>query len=128
MSITRADQRGSARTQRRMVTAQVSPLGRLGSWSYRNRRLVAMAWIVVLLIISLAGRFAGSAFKDNLNGGTSTPSQQAATFLQRSFPGQAGDTAQVVFQTTGPVTAAAARDRITGTLAGLARRRSTPPG
>jgi len=102
------------------VAAQVSPLGRLGSWSYRNRRLVTIAWIVVLIAISLAGRLAGSAFKDNLNGGTSTPSQQAATFLQRNFPSQAGDTAQVVFQATGPVTAAAARDRITGTLAGLA--------
>ena len=89
-------------------------------WSYRNRRLVAITWIVVLIAISLAGRLAGSAFKDNLNGGTSTPSQQAATFLQRNFPSQAGDTAQVVFQTTGPVSAAAAQDRITGTLAGLA--------
>lgn len=120
MSTIRADQRGSARTLRPLVPAQASPLGRLGSWSYRNRRLVAIAWIVVLIAISLAGRLAGSAFKDNLNGGTSTPSQQAATFLQRNFPSQAGDTAQVVFQTTGPVSAAAARDRITGTLAGLA--------
>ena len=91
------------------------------AWSYRHRRLVAVAWIVVLVVISLAGRLAGSAFKDDLNGGTSTPSQQAAAFLQHNFPSQAGDTAQVVFQTTGPVTATAARDRITGTLAGLAR-------
>jgi len=42
-------------------------------------------------------------------------------FLQRNFPSQAGDAAQVVFKTSGPVTAAAARDRITGMLAGLAR-------
>jgi len=55
MSVTRADQRGSARTRRPLVAAQVSPLGRLGSWSYRNRRLVAIAWIVVLIAISLAG-------------------------------------------------------------------------
>jgi uncharacterized membrane protein YdfJ with MMPL/SSD domain len=39
MSMTRADQRGSAPARRPLVTAQVSPLGRLGSWSYRNRRL-----------------------------------------------------------------------------------------
>jgi RND superfamily putative drug exporter len=103
------------------VAAQVSPLGKLGAWSYRNRRLVAIAWVVVLVVISLAGRLAGSQFKDDLNGGTSTPSQQAAAFLQRNFPSQAGDTAQVVFQTAGPVTADAARDRVTGTLAGLAR-------
>ena len=56
MSVTRADQRGSARTLRPLVPAQGSPLGRLGSWSYRNRRLVAIAWIVVLIAISLAGR------------------------------------------------------------------------
>ena len=56
MSVTRADQRGSARTLRPLVPAQASPLGRLGSWSYRNRRLVAIAWIVVLIAISLAGR------------------------------------------------------------------------
>ena len=74
MSMTRADQRGSARTRRPLVAAQVSPLGRLGSWSYRHRRLVAAAWIVVLVVISLAGRLAGSQFKDDLNGGTSTPS------------------------------------------------------
>ncbi len=117
MSVTRADQRGSAGP---LVAAQVSPLGRLGSWSYRHRRLVAVAWVVVLVVISLAGRLAGSQFKDDLNGGTSTPSQQAAAFLQRNFPGQAGDTVQVVFQTAGPVTASAARDRITGALAGLA--------
>jgi len=118
MSVTRVDQRGPTRP---LVAAQVSPLGKLGAWSYRNRRLVAVAWVVVLVVISLAGRLAGSQFKDDLNGGTSTPSQQAAAFLQRNFPSQAGDTAQVVFQTAGPVTAAAARDRITGTLAGLAR-------
>ena len=106
---------------RPLVAAPASPLGRLGSWSYRHRRLVAVAWVVALVVISLAGRLAGSQFKDNLNGGTATPSQQAAAFLQRSFPSQAGDVAQVVFQTRAPVTSAAARDRITAALAGVAR-------
>jgi putative drug exporter of the RND superfamily len=115
MSMTRAPSR------KPLMAAPVSPLGRLGSWSYRHRRLVAVGWVTALIVISLAGRLAGSAFKDNLNGGTSTPSQQAASFLQRNFPSQAGDVAQVVFQTGGPVTSAAARDRITGTLDGLAR-------
>jgi RND superfamily putative drug exporter len=99
----------------------VSPLGALGLWSYRHRRLVAVAWVLVLVVVSLAGRLAGSAFKDNLNGGTSTPSQQAGAFLQREFPSQAGDVAQVVFQTSAPVTSAGAEVRITRTLAGLAR-------
>jgi RND superfamily putative drug exporter len=120
MSVTRADRRTPARPPQ---DAPASPLGRLGSWSYRHRRLVAAAWVAVLVVISLAGRLAGSQFKNNLNGGTSTPSQQAAAFLQRSFPGQAGDVAQVVFETRGPVTAAAARDRIAGALASVARGR-----
>src|SRR6516165_6820684 len=127
MSMTRAGRHGpvpsgrSRGSRRPLVAAQVSPLGKLGAWSYRNRRLVAIAWVVVLVVISLAGGVAGSQFKDDLNGGTSTPPQQAAAFLQRNSPSQAGDTAQVVFQTAGPVTADAARDRVTGTLAGLAR-------
>jgi len=118
MSMTRVAARESARP---LVAAPASPLGRLGSWSYRHRRLVVVAWVVALVAISMAGRLAGSQFKDNLNGGTVTPSQQAAAFLQRSFPSQAGDVAQVVFQTRAPVTSAAARDRITAALAGVAR-------
>ena len=113
--MTRAPSRDS------LLAAPVSALGRLGSWGYRHRRLVTVAWVVVLVVISLGGRLAGSAFTDSLNGGTSTPSQQAASFLQHNFPGQAGDVAQVVFQTSGAVTSPAARDRITGTLGGLAR-------
>jgi uncharacterized membrane protein YdfJ with MMPL/SSD domain len=89
MSMTRAP------SVKPLTAAPVSSLGRLGSWSYRHRRLVTVAWVAILVVISLGGRLAGSAFKDNLNGGTSTPSQQAASFLQRSFPGQAGDVAQV---------------------------------
>ena len=115
MSMTRAP------SQQSLVTAQISLLGKLGSWSYRHRRLVTVTWVMVLVAISLVGRLAGSAFKDNLNGGTSTPSQQAASFLQRNFPGQAGDVAQVVFQTDRTVSSPAARDRITGTLGVLAR-------
>ena len=104
----------SATGGRPLVAAPASPLGRLGSWSYRHRRLVAVAWVVALVAISLAGRLAGSQFKDNLNGGTATPSQQAAAFLQRNFPSQAGDVAQVVFQAREPVTSAGARDRPRG--------------
>jgi putative drug exporter of the RND superfamily len=115
MSVTRAPSREL------LMATQASSLGRLGAWSYRHRRLVVAAWVTALIVISLAGRLAGSAFKDNLNGGTSTPSQQAAAFLQHNFPSQSGDVAQVVFGVRAPVTSAAARDRITSTLDGLAR-------
>jgi putative drug exporter of the RND superfamily len=113
--------RVAPRPARPLVAAPVSPLGRLGSWSYRHRRLVTVGWVVALVVISLAGRLAGSRFSDSLTGGTATPSQQAAAFLQRSFPSQAGDVAQVVFQTREPVTSAVARERITDALAGVNR-------
>jgi RND superfamily putative drug exporter len=64
----------------------VSPLGRLGSWSYRHRRMVAAVWLLILVLVSVAGRAAGSRFKDDLNTGTATQSQQAAAFLQARFP------------------------------------------
>jgi RND superfamily putative drug exporter len=124
MSLTHAAQPGSASPPwppDALTTGPVSPLGKLGSWSYRRRRLVAIAWVLALVVVSLAGRLAGSQFKDNLNGGTSTPSQQAAAFLQREFSSQAGDVAQVVFRTAGPITSAAAQDRITAAMTGLAR-------
>ena len=97
-----------------------SPLGRLGSWSYRHRRLVAAVWLLVLVLLSVAGRAAGSQFKDDLNAGSDTQSQQAAALLRTQFPGQAGDVAQVVFQTRAPVTSASVRSQIIRTLGGLA--------
>ena len=48
------------------------------------------------LAVIAAGRSAGQQFKDNLNDGSATQSQQAASFLQGHFPSQAGDVAQVV--------------------------------
>ena len=55
-----------------MVPAPASLLGRLGSWSYRHRRLVAAGWLVALVLVTLAGRSAGAEFKDNLNAGSGT--------------------------------------------------------
>jgi RND superfamily putative drug exporter len=116
MTVTRTTPTGSRGA---MVPAPASPLGRLGSWSYRHRRMVAVAWLLTLVVVTLAGRSAGSQFKDDLNGG-STQSQQAASFLQGRFPSQAGDVAEVVFQSRAPVTSAAVKTRITRTLSGLA--------
>jgi RND superfamily putative drug exporter len=99
--------------------AAASPLGRLGWWCFRHRRLVAAGWVVVLVVMTVAGRMVGSAFRTDLTGGN-TQSQQAASFLRQHFPAQAGDIAQVVFATRAPVTSAADRARINQTLAGLA--------
>lgn len=116
MTTTRVTQ---ARANRAVQGAAASPLGKLGSWSFRHRRLVAAGWVLVLVVLTLAGRLAGSQFSTDLTGGN-TQSQQAASFLRDRFPAQAGDIAQVVFQTRAPVTSAAERARIDRTLAGLA--------
>jgi putative drug exporter of the RND superfamily len=97
----------------------MTPLGRLGWWSMRHRWLVVAGWVVVLVVMTMAGRLAGSQFKTDLTGGN-TQSQQAASFLREQFSAQAGDTAQVVFATRAPVTSAADRARINQTLARLA--------
>jgi hypothetical protein len=68
-----------------MVPAPASLLGRLGSWSYRHRRLVAAGWLVALVLVMLAGRSAGAEFKDNLNAGSGTHLP-----VQRPAPAVAG--------------------------------------
>jgi putative drug exporter of the RND superfamily len=112
---------GEARAQNGMAVpgAAASPLGRLGLWCFRHRRIVAAGWALVLVVMTVAGWMAGSAFRTDLTGG-STQSQQAASFLRQHFPARAGDIAQVVFATRAPVTSAADRARINQTLAGLA--------
>ena len=79
--------RAAARPDTQATTpAPVSPLGRLGGWSYRHRRAVAAVWLLILVLVSVAGRAAGSRFSGDLNSGTATQSQQAAAFLQAHFP------------------------------------------
>ncbi|HEX3713902.1 MAG TPA: MMPL family transporter [Trebonia sp.] len=106
------------RDRQAAVAALASPLGRLGAWSCRHRRAVLLGWLLVLVLVSLAGQAAGSRFKNDFNGG-STPSAQAQAFLARQFPAQAGDSAQVVFATSGPVTAPASQARIAQTVGRL---------
>ena len=40
-----------------------TPLGRLGSWSMRHRWLVVAGWVLLLAVMTAAGRLAGSQFK-----------------------------------------------------------------
>src|SRR6516165_7680991 len=113
--------RAAARPDTRATTlAPMSPLGRLGGWSYRHRRAVAAVWLLILVLVSVAGRAAGSRFKDDLNTGTATQSQQAAAFLHAHLPRQAGDVAQVVSAARAPVTSPGVRGRITRALGGMA--------
>jgi RND superfamily putative drug exporter len=90
----------------------------MGSWSYRHRRLVVAGWVAAVVVFSLVGHSTGSRFTESINGGRSE-AQRAASFLQRAFPTEAGDTAQIVFSDPGGVTSAQARTDITRTLDAL---------
>ncbi len=83
-----------------------SLLGRLAGWSYDNRRLVLLTWGLVLVVAIGVSHAAGTRFENKFTAGD-TPSQQAQDILKARFPSMAGDTAQVVFDTTAPVTAPA---------------------
>lgn len=95
-------------------------LAHLGRWSYMNRRAVAVAWLLLLVLLTGLGHAAGSKFRNDLNGGH-TESQREQTFLHHQFPGAAGDVAQVVFVTSGPVTSRIVQARVGAALASIAR-------
>lgn len=107
----------SARPSERDAAESTSPgpLARLGGWSYRRRRLVALIWVAILLGLTILGNSAGSRFKTNINGGN-TESQQATAFLQKNFPSQKGDLAAVVFSSTNPIRSPQTLSRVTDTV------------
>jgi RND superfamily putative drug exporter len=80
----------------------VGGLGRLAGWSYDHRRRVLIGWLVVLVAVIASSGAIGSAFHNNFTLANS-PSHRAQELLSQRFPAQAGDTADVVVQTAGPV-------------------------
>jgi putative drug exporter of the RND superfamily len=74
----------------------------LARWSYRRRWWMLLLWIVFLVgAIGLQGAAGGDYSEDfSLPG---ADSQAAFDLLEDRFPGQAGDTAQIVFQAPGGV-------------------------
>ena len=86
-------------------------LGRVATWCYRRRRRVLLFWVVLLVGATVVAQLVGTHFQDRYSAGN-TPSQQALNILESRFPAEAGDSAQVVFQTTAPFTAASNRDAV----------------
>ncbi len=84
--------------------------GRLGAWCYDHRRRVLLAWIALVIAIVAVSTAAGSHYENNFGGGGQ--SQQAQNLLHERFPAHAGDSAQVVFHTTGPLNSPANAQRI----------------
>jgi len=101
-----------------------SALGRVAAGCYDRRRIVLVAWILVIIGITVIAQVVGTHFQDKFSSGN-VPSQQAADILQAKFPSKAGDTADVVFHTSTPIAAnEAAIDNVVGSLRPLAHVQS----
>ncbi|MEQ1701679.1 MAG: MMPL family transporter, partial [Ilumatobacteraceae bacterium] len=83
-------------------------LKNITSWSYRHRRIVVVAWIVILVAVNLAAMAFGKDNKqDYLSPGTD--SNAAVELLDERFPAQAGDTVTIVIHDEAGATSARAR-------------------
>jgi RND superfamily putative drug exporter len=85
--------------------------GRLAAWCYHRRRRVLLLWVVALIAMTAISVTVGSNYQDKLSGGASE-AQKAQDLLKDRFPAQAGDTAQIVFATTAPISDPANQARI----------------
>jgi putative drug exporter of the RND superfamily len=106
----------------RQETTPTTALGRLAGRCYDRRRLVLALWVLTLIGITVVSQVVGTHFQNTFSSGN-TPSQQAANILAARFPAKSGDTADVVFHTTSPITSAANRAaiaRVVGQLRPLA--------
>jgi RND superfamily putative drug exporter len=97
------------------VLAGPTALGQLAARCYDRRRVVLVLWILLLIGVTAVAQVVGTHFQNKFSAGN-TPSQQAATILSTRFPAKAGDTADVVFHTNGPISDAANREAITGVV------------
>ena len=99
-------------TSSRWVTDMTS----LARWCFRHRGWVLASWLVLLVILGVAGRAAGSAYSDSLTL-PGTGSTAALNLLTKAFPGHAGDQDSIVWRvSTGSVRDHAVRARITAML------------
>jgi RND superfamily putative drug exporter len=64
----------------------------------RHRRATFLGWLALFVVSAAAAGAAGSTFKSNFDL-PSSDSKQALTLLRERFPGQAGDSATIVFHT-----------------------------
>src|SRR3954469_10891171 len=94
-------------------------LARLARTSYRHRRLVLLAWVVALVVLSVVSSNAGTNWTQSfrLQG---TDSQAATDLLQSRFPSQAGATADIVFKADAGVDDPAVQQHMTELFAQVA--------
>src|ERR1700727_3932690 len=93
-------------------------LGRLAGACYDRRRTVLALWILAIIGVTVVAQMVGTHFENKFTAGN-TPSQQALNILQERFPSKSGDTADVVFHTSSPITTAATKATIDKVVASL---------
>jgi putative drug exporter of the RND superfamily len=97
-------------------------LYRLGRWSVRNRRRVALMWIAFAVLAVVVGRVAGgeASSKFSVPG---VESQRALDVLKERFPTVSGTSAQVVFATgSGSLSDASAASAVQTAIAEITRQ------
>jgi RND superfamily putative drug exporter len=109
---------GSAVTAGTSVDGGTTALGRLAGVCYDRRRTVLVIWILAIIGMTVLAQMVGTHFENRFTAGN-TPSQQALNILQERFPSKSGDTADVVFQTTTPITSPANKAAIDKVVASL---------
>ncbi|HYA69228.1 MAG TPA: MMPL family transporter, partial [Acidimicrobiales bacterium] len=69
----------------------------LTRFCFRRRKLVLVAWLLALVLVSGIARSVGSTYSNNFSF-PSTDSSQALAIVQANFPSQSGDSDQIVVQ------------------------------
>jgi len=87
-------------------------LARFARSSYRHRRLVVLAWIMALVVVSVSASSAGSAFKQDFHL-SGSDSQAAIDLLQTRFPARSGGEGDIVFTSRSGINDPFTRQRMT---------------
>jgi RND superfamily putative drug exporter len=93
----------------------------LARWCFIHRRLVLLAWVLVLAGLAGVSTAVGSAYSENFSL-PGTDSTHALSLLGAAFPKQAGDTDTIVWHvSSGSVNDPAVQSRVAGMLARVAK-------
>src|ERR1035437_3818996 len=93
----------------------------LAQWCYTRRRVVVLAWVLVLAGLAGASAGFGTSYSDNFSL-PGTQSTRALSLLSAAFPKQAGDSDTIVWHLSrGSVNDAAVRSRVQAMLAEVAK-------
>jgi len=93
-------------------------MNRLAQLSFKHRRLVIVAWVLLLLAIVGLSKSVGSTYSSSF-ALPNTESSLATEVIQKSFPRVSGDTLQIVFQSDSGLTSNSNRQLIDSLVGSL---------